>query len=220
MRKALIIWGGWEGHEPFQVSELFAEILAAENFEVEISNQLDAWIASEQLFARDLIVPVITMSTLERVQLDGVLGAVRDHGVGIAGCHGGMCDAFRSEPDWQFMTGGQWVAHPGNDGVHYTVNIRKENPHPITEGIDDFEVESEQYYLLVDPGVNVLATTRFPHPGVDGPHVANPCEMPQLWTKQFGRGRVFYNALGHSRAVVEAAIPRELMRRGFLWAAR
>jgi len=131
-----------------------------------------------------------------------------------------MCDAFRNDTEWQFMTGGQWVAHPGNDGVTYRVEIAKETPHPITEGIDDFEVTSEQYYLHTDPGNTVLATTRFPWRGVGGPHEANPCAMPQVWVKQYGRGRVFYNALGHNRAVLEEPTPRELMRRGFLWAAR
>jgi uncharacterized protein len=118
------------------------------------------------------------------------------------------------------MTGGQWVAHPGNDGVSYQINICKDNPHEITDGLSDFTVVSEQYYLHTDPGNNVLATTDFPTVGVDGPHSGNPCKMPQVWTKMYGQGRVFYNALGHNRAVLEAPEPFELMRRGFLWAAR
>jgi hypothetical protein len=100
------------------------------------------------------------------------------------------------------------------------VNIRRDNPHPITQDLPDFEVVSEQYYLLTDPGNNVIATTSFPTPGAEGPHDANPCAMPQVWTKSFGKGRVFYSALGHSRSVLEEQMPKELMRRGFLWAAR
>lgn len=218
-RKALIVWGGWDGHEPERVADLFADILRAESFEVEVASTLDAFCDAEKVAGLSLIVPVVTMSDIRGDQFDPVGAAVREHGVGIAGCHGGMCDAFRQNTEWQFMTGSQWVAHPGNDGVKYTVNIADKD-HPITAGIPDFEVVSEQYYLHVDPGVHVLATTDFPTPGADGPHVENPCKMPQVYVKRYGKGRVFYNALGHQRNVLEPAEPRELMRRGFLWAAK
>lgn len=214
--KALVVWGGWDGHQPGAVAGLFGEILEAEGFQVRIEDTLDAFLGP--LKDLSLIVPVVTMATITLEQLNGVVAAVRDSGVGLAGCHGGMCDSFREATDWQFMTGGQWVAHPGDNNVRYWVRFTGE--HEITTGLADFEVVSEQYYLHTDPGNQVLAYTEFPHPGIDGPHVANACQMPQLWTKMFGKGRVFYNALGHDRAVLEAETPRELMRRGFLWAAR
>ncbi|HCD99582.1 MAG TPA: hypothetical protein DER07_00900 [Armatimonadetes bacterium] len=219
-KSALIVWGGWDGHEPDKVADLFREILVGEGFEVEVADTLDAFRDAEKLAGLSLIIPVWTMGSIQPEQEQPVLRAVADHGVGIAGCHGGMCDAFRLNTEWQFMTGGQWVAHPGNDGVRYTVNINRSNPHPITDGLPDFEVVSEQYYLHVDPAVNVLATTDFPTPGVDGPHVGNPCKMPQVWTKTYGKGRVFYTALGHHRDVLEPETPREICRRGFLWAAK
>ena len=218
-RSALIVQGGWDGHQPVEVADLFAEILRGEGFAVEISDTLDAFLDTERLNGLSLLVPVWTMSTITDEQFSGVQVAVRDHGVGMAGCHGGMCDAFRTNTEWQFLTGSQWVAHPGNDGVRYTVNLT-DRDHEITRGLDDFEVVSEQYYLHIDPGVRTLATTHFPAPGVEGPHTENPCEMPQVYTKRYGAGRVFYNALGHQRDILEASVPRELMRRGFLWAAK
>jgi type 1 glutamine amidotransferase len=219
-KSALIVWGGWDGHEPEKVALFFEELLKGEGFEVEVANTLDAFADEEKVIAQSILVPIYTMSSITSAQLNPILKAVKDHGVGIAGCHGGMCDSFRNDTEWQFMTGGQWVAHPGNDGVKYTVNIDRNNPHPITDGIPDFEVSSEQYYLHTDPGNNVLATTSFPTAGVDGPHVANPCKMPQIWTKMYGAGRVFYTALGHHCDVLEAEYPREIMRRGFNWAAK
>jgi hypothetical protein len=145
-----------------------------------------------------------------------VLRAV-EGGVGIAGVHGGMCDSFRNETEWQFLTGGQWVAHPGNDGVRYQVRIT-EPDHVITRGIPDFEVVSEQYYLHVDPAVRVLATTRFPV--ADGPHAPNgPVDMPVAWTKLYGRGRVFYCSLGHHADVIAEGPALELVMRGMVWAA-
>lgn len=219
-KRALIVWGGWDGHEPDKVADLFKDILEGEGFEVEVSDTLDSFADEEKVLAQNLLIPVVTMSTITAAQRDPVLKAVAEHGVGLAGCHGGMCDAFRTDTEWQFLTGSQWVAHPGNDGVRYQVKIARDNPHPITDGLPDFDVVSEQYYLHVDPGVNTLAYTEFPTPGAGGPHVHNACKMPQVYTKFYGAGRVFYNALGHHRDVLEAEVPRELMRRGFLWAAK
>ena len=216
-KKALIVWGGWDGHEPEQVSERFEGVLTELGFEVERQNDLAAFSDGEKLKSLSLIVPVWTMDTIKPEWSQNVQNAVAG-GVGLAGCHGGMCDAFRADTGWQFMTGGQWVAHPGNDGVKYTVEIGPERGE-INEGISDFQVSSEQYYLHVDPAVKVWATTTFPV--ADGPHAPNgEVKMPQVWTKRWGEGRVFYNALGHVDNVFDVPEALELMRRGFKWAAR
>lgn len=215
-KKALIVWGGWDGHEPEQVAGLFKGILEEEQFEVEVSDTLDSYADVEKLKTLDLIIPHWTMGEIEKQSVLNISEAVAS-GVGLAGCHGGMCDSFRNNVDWQFMTGGNWVAHPGNDGVEYMVNI-KQSTSPILEGFDDFKVVSEQYYLHVDPAVEVLATTRFPI--VDGPHAVNKAvDMPVVWTKRWGAGRVFYNALGHKANIVAMPEVTAIMRKGFLWAA-
>ncbi len=216
MKKALIVWGGWDGHEPRQVAGIFREMLEREGFDVEVSDTLEAFSDAEKLKALDLIVPVWTMGKIDKQLASNVSAAVQS-GVGLAGCHGGMCDAFRENVDWQFMTGGNWVAHPGNDGVDYVVNI-KHSSSPLVEGIEDFPVKSEQYYLHVDPAVEVLATTRFPT--VPGPHSLNKAvDMPVVWTKRWGVGRVYYNSLGHVADIVQMPEVKELIRRGFLWSA-
>lgn len=216
MKKALIVWGGWLGHQPQEVAEIFRGQLAAEGFEVEVSNTLESFADAEKLKALDLIIPLWTMDRIDQKLVNNVSEAVQS-GVGLAGSHGGMCDAFRENVDWQFMTGGQWVAHPGNDGVNYTVNIANSSS-LLTAGIEDFEVSSEQYYLHVDPAVEVLATTRFPL--TPGPHSYNKAvDMPVIWTKRWGLGRVYYNSLGHQANIMEIPVVMELMRRGFLWCA-
>jgi uncharacterized protein len=215
-KQALIVWGGWNGHEPEQVAGIFREVLEQEGFSVEVSDTLEAFADADKLKGLDLIIPVWTMGRIDQKLVDNVSQAVQS-GVGLAGCHGGMCDSFRENVDWQFMTGGQWVAHPGNDGVDYVVNV-KHSTSPLVEGIADFPVKSEQYYLHVDPAVEVLATTRFPV--VPGPHSLNgPVDMPVVWTKRWGVGRVYYNSLGHVANIVDMPVVKELMRRGFLWAA-
>ena len=216
-RKALIVWGGWQGHQPKEVAEVFARILKEDGFEPEVSDTLDAFKDEAKLFDLSLIVPMWTMGKITAEQANPVLNAVKA-GVGIAGLHGGMCDSFREHTEWQIMTGGQWVAHPGNDGVKYRVKIGP-NKSPITEGIKDFDVASEQYYMHVDPAVKVLATTEFPV--ADGPHVCNgKFDMPVVWTKVYGKGRVFYSSLGHQTNIVEMEPHRTILRRGFAWAAK
>jgi type 1 glutamine amidotransferase len=214
--KALIVWGGWDGHQPRESARVMYDALAEDGFDVERSDTLDAF---NERTLRDvrLIVPHWTMGRITPEQLNAVLGAVESGRAGLAGCHGGMCDAFRDTPEWHFVTGGQWVAHPGNDGTRYRVHISNVR-HPITEGAPDFEVVSEQYYLHVDPAVKVLATTKFPV--ADGPHAPNgPVDMPVVWTKLYGRGRVFYSAIGHTPAAIAAEPHRTILRRGFRWAA-
>jgi type 1 glutamine amidotransferase len=217
-RSALVVWGGWDGHQPKEVAQLLAESLGQHGFAVTVSDTLDAFLDTQKLQSLDLIVPVWTMGTITGEQERSLLTAVRS-GVGIGGCHGGMCDSFRNNTEYQFMTGGQWVAHPGNDGVEYTVDVRDPD-HFITQGVPTaFAVKSEQYYLHVDPAVRVLATTRFPV--ADGPHAKNGAvDMPTVWTKYYGDGRVFYNALGHQADIVAQPEVRTLCTRGLLWAAR
>jgi type 1 glutamine amidotransferase len=184
--------------------------------EVTLTDSLSCFDDPAAVKTYDLIVPVWTMSKIGKEQALHVCAAVAA-GTGIAGCHGGMCDAFRENVDWQFMTGAQWVAHPGNDGVEYAVRITSTDP--LVAGVPDFTVKTEQYYLHIDPAVKVHAVCDFPV--VDGPHAVNgPVAMPVVFTKGYGAGRVYYNALGHRQNVIDHGPAAELMRRGLFWAAR
>ena len=186
-----------------------------EQFDVKVTDTLKS--LEEDLTVYDLIVPNWTQDSILPEQLQSLLRAV-EGGSGLAGLHGGMGDSFRMATEYQFMVGGQWVAHPGNDSIEYQVNIKDRN-HPLTEGMKDFTVKSEQYYMHVDPAVKVHATTRFPI--ADGPYKVNgEVDMPVVWTKGWGRGRVYYCALGHVAEIVRMPEVIELMRRGMKWAAR
>lgn len=213
--KALITWGGWPGHQPEQIAHLFRDMLAAEGAAVTVADTLAPFDDADLLKTYDLIVPVWTMSDLSREAATNVSEAVA-HGTGLAGCHGGMCDAFRGNPLWQFITGANWVAHPGGDGIKHRVTIISDDP--LVAGIADFDVTTEQYYLHTDPANTVLATTRTDV--VTWYHSPNgPVDMPVAWTRHWGLGRVYYNALGHQACVIASGAPREMLRRGLLWAA-
>ncbi|SDO81663.1 hypothetical protein SAMN04487897_12348 [Paenibacillus sp. yr247] len=207
-KQALIVWGGWDGHQPEEVAGIFAGLLREEGFGVEVSDTLDSFKDAERLASIDLIVPVWTMGKIGSEQLKPLIAAVKEGGTGIAGCHGGMGDSFRNEVEYQHMVGGQWVAHPGNDGVTYTVRI-KDRQHPLTAGMEDFVVVSEKYYMHVDPAIHVHAVTDF-----------GDVEMPVVWTKTYGAGKVYYNSLGHQANIVRMPETLKLMRRGLLWATR
>jgi uncharacterized protein len=213
MPAALMVYGGWDGHEPKQCVDIFAPILEGHGFEVQLSDTLDVYLDADRLKSLDLIVPVWTMGTITKEQEKGLLSAV-ESGVNIAGWHGGMGDSFRNNPDYQFMVGGQWVAHPGNV-IDYGVTIVRPDD-PITTGLNDFQMHSEQYYLHVDPSNEVLATTTF-----GGEHISwiAGTVMPVAWKRRWGNGRVFYCSLGHKAHDFEVNEARTIVERGMLWAA-
>jgi type 1 glutamine amidotransferase len=213
MRKALIVWGGWSGHEPERCAGIVAGMLEEEGFQVCVENTTAAF-AAPGLALMSLVVPIVTMSKIEKEELGNLTKAVRG-GVGLAGFHGGMCDAFRDAVEYQFMCGGQWVAHPGNI-IDYRVNILRRDD-AVMEGIEDFGYRSEQYYMHVDPSNEVLATTTFS--GEHAPWI-NGVVMPVVWKRRHGEGRVFYSALGHVASEFEVPQMRTVLRRGMLWAAR
>ena len=213
-KKAVMVWGGWEGHEPKQCVDVFAPILEEEGFEVTISDTLDTYKDQDLMLAQDLIVPTWTMGTIEGDQEKGLLAAI-ESGVGVAGWHGCMGDWFRNNTNYQFMVGGQWVAHP--DGIiDYTVNITSDDP--IVAGLGDFQMHSEQYYMHTDPGNEVLATTVLA--GIESSPWVNGTVMPVVWKRQWGKGRVFYSSLGHVAVDFDVPEAREIQRRGMLWASR
>ena len=214
MKRALIVWGGWPGHEPKQCADVFGPLLQSKGYDVEVSDTLDTYLDVDKMRALDLIVPIWTMGTISNEQEAALLDAVKS-GVGIAGWHGGMADAYRNNVKYQWMVGGQWVSHP--DGIcDYEVNIIDHND-PITRGLGDFKMHSEQYYMHVDPSNKVLATTTFHSPAA--PWIEGVV-MPVVWKRAWGLGRVFYSSLGHVAKDFDVPEAREIQMRGMLWASK
>lgn len=212
-KRALMVWGGWLGHEPEQCVKIFAPFLESKGFEVEIYDTLDIYLNTDKMMSLDLIVPVWTMGTITNEQEKGLLDAVKS-GIPIAGWHGGMGDSFRNNVNYQFMVGGQWVAHPGGV-IDYRVNITKHDD-PIVAGLDDFDMHSEQYYMHTDPSNEVLATTTF-----NGDHAywIDGTVMPVAWKRVYGKARVFYTSLGHVAKDWDVIEAKTIMQRGMMWAA-
>jgi type 1 glutamine amidotransferase len=210
---ALFIHGGWEGHEPETCVRIIAPLIEAAGVDITISDSLAAFDEARALRQYDVVIPCWTMGELAP-QREAALREVVGAGTGLAGWHGGMGDAFRTSTDYQFMTGGQFVAHPG-DIIEYRVRMI-DRAHPITRGLADFDVRSEQYYMHIDPSNSVLAETVFS--GAHASWIAG-CRMPVAWTRMYGSGRVFYCSIGHGPDDLRIPEVKEMIRRGILWAA-
>ena len=216
MSKALIVYGGWDGHDPVPCMERYSKWLRERGWDVTTSDTMDIYLDGEFMRSLDVVIPIWTMGEIKGEQSAALQNAVRG-GVGLAGWHGGMCDAFRQDTGYQFMTGGQWVAHPGGP-IDYRVIIGR-NDDPIIDGLKDFDMHSEQYYMHVDPGNEVLATTIFKgdQEGIDW---IRGTVMPVVWKRRWGKGRVFYTSLGHVNVDFDVPEAFEIVKRGIQWAAR
>jgi len=219
MAKALVVRGGWDGHEPVQTSEIFITALREKGFEVVVSDTRDTYLDEGLMAGVDLILHNWTswMPPENGAWSMAVQKAVAA-GTGLGGWHGGLCDSCRGDTMWYLLTGGQFLGHP-NRNAPYRVTFA-DRPHPITTGLDDFTISgTEQYYMSVDPGNQVLATTTF---GLELHEVG--CQpgavMPVVWTRRWGAGRVFYNSIGHTAKDFAVPQVRELTLRGLLWASR
>ena len=214
MRSALIVWGGWNGHDPEECAAIYRRWLHEDGFSVRVETDPEVFL-EPGIKDLSLIIPCTTMSKISREAANNFAAAV-EGGVGVGGHHGTMNDAFHDSPIYQFVTGGQWVSHPGNI-IDYTVDVTKPDD-PIVQGLPaSFPYHSEQYYMHVDPGVEVLATTRF-----TGEHASwiDGVVMPVAYKKMFGKGRVFYSSLGHRATEFENPNMATMLRRGINWAAR
>lgn len=213
-RKVLFLYGGWDGHEPKKFRDYLVPWMTDEEASVEVYDNLDPYADAELMASTDLIVQVFTMSEISKEQEAGLLQSVKN-GTGMAGWHGGLCDAFRTNTEYQFMTGGQWVAHPGGV-IDYSVKVTDQKDE-ITTGLKNFKMTSEQYYMHVDPNVKVLATTTF-----NGDHNSwiDECVIPVAWKKMYGKGRIFYTSLGHNlNHVTEVPEAITIIKRGIQWAS-
>lgn len=214
MKNALIVWGGWDGHEPEKGAQIVGEMLSEDGFSVRVETSTAAF-ADPAIRDYSLIVPIVTMSSIAREEVMNLAAAIQG-GVGLAGYHGGMGDSFRDSTEYQFIVGGQWVAHPGNV-IDYTVDIVKPGD-PVMRGLPpSFPYRSEQYYMHTDPLNEVLATTTFTGEHADW---IDGAVMPVVWKRRYGKGRVFYSSLGHKAHEFEVPEMRTILRRGMNWAAR
>lgn len=229
MRRALVVRGGWDGHQPVAATELFLPFLREQGFEVDVHETNEVYADAEVMAATDLVVQSMTMSTIGHDEFWGLRRAV-EAGTGLVGWHGGIADSYRNSSDYLQLVGGQFATHPGKEPslrvgdetdnyLPYTVEITDlGRDHPITAGLDDFELESEQYWVLHDDLIDVLATTTHPTQPYHPWH--RPITSPAVWTRLWGKGRIVVATPGHTPEVLQHPSVRTVVERGMLWAAR
>ena len=213
-KKILVVYGGWEDHKPEFFAKKIVSWLEELEANVTLSKTTSSYLDKNLMASLDLVIQHITMGKISQEESKGLRKAIAS-GVGLAGCHGGLGDSFRNDIEYQYMIGGQFVNHPG-DQVKYEVNI-SDKPDPITQGIYDFKLITEQYYMHIDPKIKVLATTKF---NGDHDEWIDGVKMPVVWKKPYGKGRVFYCSLGHSNDIFEIPEVWDLITRGILWAVK
>ncbi|WP_329239494.1 ThuA domain-containing protein [Streptomyces canus] len=228
-KKALVVRGGWEGHQPVKATELFLPFLESGGYDVRIEESTDVYADSAEMAATDLVVQCVTMSEITAEQVSGLSTAVMA-GTGFTGWHGGIADSFRASSDYLHLVGGQFATHPGKEPCErrggeednflpYTVTITElGREHPVTAGIEDFELHTEQYWVLHDDLIDVLATTT--HPAQPWQPWHRPVTSPAVWARQWGAGRVVVTTPGHNLDVLENPNVRTVIERGMLWATR
>lgn len=214
-RRALVVRGGWEGHQPVTITDLFVPFLRENGFTVETADTLDVYTDTGLLAATDLVVQCWSMGEIGAEQCAGLAAAVRA-GTGLAGWHGGIVDSFRGNVDYQLLTGGQFLTHPPGFSDH-TVRISPERAdHPVVAGLADFDVHTERYWMSTDPLIDVLATIGFEADELR----SRPVTMPAVWTRTWGAGRVFVSTIGHKPDDFDVPEVQALTERGLLWASR
>ena len=228
-KRALVVRGGWDGHEPVQTTDSVIPFLERAGYDVRVEETTAVYADRDTMAAIDLIVQINTMTTIADAELAGLIKAVVD-GTGLAGWHGGIADSYRNSADYLQLIGGQFAHHAGiapedrvgeqsDNYLDFTVNIAPDRrDHPIVAGIDDFELHTEQYWVLSDAYNDVLATTEIVHRDFDAWHHSFP--SPVVWTRLWGAGRIFVCTAGHKLDVLDHPQVRTIVERGLLWASR
>ncbi|MET7475608.1 ThuA domain-containing protein [Streptomyces sp. NPDC005648] len=228
-QRALVVRGGWEGHRPVEATELFIPFLRDNGYAVRVEESTEVYGDSDAMAGTDLVVQCVTMSEITPGELAGLRAAVVA-GTGFTGWHGGIADSFRASSDYLHLVGGQFATHPGKEPCErrgeaadnflpHTVRITElGRTHPITAGLADFELETEQYWVLHDDLIDVLATTTHPVRPYEPWH--RPVTTPAIWTRVWGAGRIVVTTPGHSLDVLEDPNVRTVIERGMLWATR
>lgn len=229
-RSALVVRGGWDGHQPVEATDRFIPYLREQGFQVEVFDTPEVYTDAERLAGTDLIMQCYTMGTASAEAVAGLRAAVAA-GCGFAGWHGGIADSFRNTSDYLHLVGGQFACHPAREAHDRTGNAETDNfnhyrvnvvpaaaDHPIMAGLSDFDLFTEQYWVLFDDYLDVLATTtQRVRPG-DPWH--REVTSPAVWTRSWGEGRIFVATPGHSLDVLDHPTVRTIIERGLLWASR
>lgn len=227
--KALVVRGGWEGHQPVEATDMFIPFLERAGYTVRVEGSPELYADAAEMATVDLVLQCVTMSQITAEQVAGLRAAV-EAGTGLTGWHGGIVDSYRASSDYLQLVGGQFATHPGKEPCErqggqednylpYTVNLTDlGREHPITAGIEDFDLVTEQYWVLHDDLIDVLATTT--HPTQQWHPWHRPITSPAIWTRQWGAGRIVVTTPGHSLDVLEDPNVRTVIERGILWASR
>jgi type 1 glutamine amidotransferase len=206
IRALLVGRDEYDFHRLSEIGPLVETVLRARaGIETHWTTELDA-LTAESIAAFDVVIDYTTNGDLTDPQWVGLRDFVRDGG-GFVGLHGACAtewDTERPRPERATLVGGSFEGHDEFGPLDVRI---VDHDHPITSGLDDFQVLDEPYRCRVTDDVRVL--TRVDRP--DG-------TIPAAWVHTFGAGNACYCAHGHDeRAFAHPSVQR-LLTRGVRWA--
>jgi len=199
MKSILIIWGGWQGHDPQGVAEKLANILTDHRYQVDVRSDLGVLI-NENLKTYDVLIPIWSCGIASPIYIQPLLEAI-ESGLGLVTWHGGI--NWFDQADYYDLIGAYYLRDTPVES--YSVQLED---HAFTKGLTDFDIKSETYYMLVNPMNTLLATTS-----------CKGHRLPLMWTKTYGAGRVFYSSLAHDLDQLFMPDHLSILLRAIEWAA-
>jgi type 1 glutamine amidotransferase len=203
MKKALLIWGGWDGHKPLEVADRIGAELEKRNYEVTKTSHFGCLLNEEELYSYDVIVPIWSCGIKSDIYLNELADAIKS-GIGLATFHGGI--NWFDQDEYYRIIGGFYL-HDTKCESYEVVIANKD--HIITKGQSDFEIYNEKYFLQVDPTNDILASANF-----------SGIEMPIAWTRSYGKGQVFYTTFAHQPEDLFGNNSLEMLLNGIEWCTR
>ncbi len=215
--RALVLWGGYPGHQPEEAVERFVPFLKNGGFDVVVANDLAAYADARLMSGLSLILQNWTKGDLTPDQFQGLSDAVRS-GAGLVGWHGGLCDAFRHMPEYQFMTGGSGSLTRAEARLA-TPSILRQAP-PRIRSWPDWAHSTSFPSSTTWQSTRRSRYSRQPRSagGAEAPWI-NEAVIPAVWRRRWDHGRVFYMSWGHQASDFDVEPARVIAERGLLWAA-
>ncbi len=204
----LLSSGDNQYHDHGKIGLELKKNLSIKGFDVFLTEDYNL-LLPENLKKYDAIVFYSVGATTSIDNINGLLNAVngtnhnyKGNPVGFVGIHGATT-SFQDNEEYKKMIGASFISHP-DFGPAYNFKINKN--HIITKNIDDFQLQDELYLFNIHSEFNTLITCNYEN-----------IERPVAWYKQYGKGRIFYIALGHGIEQINNSNFKELVINGIKW---
>ena len=203
-KKKILIYQGGRYYNEEKTYNHFKNILT--DYIVDCSINLDL-LDGEDFFNYDTTIFLSQEGTLTKIQEEILLNFISS-GKGFIGLHGASA-SFKNNSNYFKMLGGRFINHGSVSKIHIRI-LDKE--HEITQNLDNFDFRDEPYRHDFSMGKNIHILAEAEYNAPDDP---NP--EPIMWIKKYGKGRVFFCALGHRTIALKDPVFQKIIERAVKW---